>query len=95
MTNTPFDPMDLAGLQLWRREQGEDNHLRLERLLGNLPRAMDEELTARQRQILTMHFFDGKTVTRIAEELHLSKSTVSRTISRSVDKLFHTLRYSL
>lgn len=95
MANTSFDIMDLAGLQLWQREQGEDNHLRIERLLGNLPKAIDQELTDRQRQMLTMHFFDGKSVTAIADELHLAKSTVSRTISRSVDKLFRSLRYSL
>ena len=95
MATTPFDPMDLAGLQVWKRSQGEDNHLRMERLLGNLPRAMEEELTRRQRQMLKMHFFEGKSVTAIARELNLSKSTVSRTISRGVDKLFRTLRYSL
>lgn len=95
MTNTSFDLMDLAGLQAWKNQQGEDNHLRMERLLGNLNTAMSEELTPRQRQMLQMHFFQGKTVTAIAAELDLSKSTVSRTISRSIDKLFHTLRYSL
>lgn len=95
MTNTSFNPLDLAGLQTWKAQQGEDNHLRMERLLGNLNTAMSEELTARQRQMLQMHFFQGKTVTAIADELSLSKSTVSRTISRSIDKLFRALRYSL
>ena len=95
MATTPFDPMDVAGFQIWKRQQGEDNHLRMERLLGNLPKAMEEELTHRQRQMMVMHFFDGKSVTDIARELDLSKSTVSRTLSRSVDKLFRALRYSL
>ena len=95
MASTSFDFMDLAGLQNWKANQGGDNRQRLERLAANLQTAMDQELTPRQRQMLQMHFFDGQTVTDIADTLGVSKSTVSRTISRSIDKLFRALRYSL
>ena len=43
----------------------------------NLPLAVEEELTPRQRQLLRMHFTQGKRVTDIAQELGISKSTVS------------------
>ena len=95
MSNLHYDPLDRASLLLWRQDQREDNRQRIERLLTNLPMAVEEELTPRQRQILRMHFSEGKRVTQIARELGVNKSTVSRTIARSTEKLFRTLRYSL
>ena len=95
MNFTQFDPMALAAARQWRQEDCGDNRDRLERLLTNLPMAMEQELTERQRQILTMHFFRGMTVTQIAEPLGVSKSTVSRSMARATEKLFCALRYSL
>ena len=74
-----YDPLDIASL----------------RLLVNLPLAVEEELTPRQRQLLRMHFTQGKRVTDIAQELGISKSTVSRTLARCTQRLYRTLRYSL
>lgn len=95
MKSTPYENWDGASFQLWRTAQSGDNREQMERLFNNLPRAMQEELTERQRQMLRMHFVQGMSVTAIAKKLGLSKSTVSRTIARSTDKLFHSLRYSL
>ncbi len=39
---------------------------------------VDVELTSRQRQILKMYYFEGKTQEEIAEQLCLTQSTVSR-----------------
>ncbi|MBI2431925.1 MAG: sigma-70 family RNA polymerase sigma factor [Candidatus Hydrogenedentes bacterium] len=39
---------------------------------------IDAKLTARQRQILTLYYFQGKTQEDIAAELDLTQSTVSR-----------------
>lgn len=39
---------------------------------------IEEELTARQKEVLTLYFFDGKTQEDIADILKLSQSTVSR-----------------
>ncbi|MBQ9392654.1 MAG: MarR family transcriptional regulator [Oscillospiraceae bacterium] len=91
----PFDPMDIAGLQQWQRQQQQDNRAQIERLLAKLPVAVDQELTPRQRQILMMHFHDGMRVTDIARELGVSKSVVSRTLGRCTERLFRVLRYSL
>ena len=83
------------GCRVGAPSRGEDNHLRLERLLTNLQTAIGQELTQRQLEMLEMHFFQGMTVTDIANKLGLSKSTVPRTFSRPIDKLFRVLRYSL
>lgn len=90
-----FDPIDIASLCLWREEQSGDNQDRIRRLLGNLPLAVQQELTPRQREILQMRFSGGMSVTAIAEKLGVNKSTVSRSLNRSMERLYKSLRYSL
>ena len=98
MRTTPseaFDPIDIASLCLWRQEQSGDNQERIRRLLSNLPLAVQQELTPRQREILRLRFTGGMSVTAIAEKLGLNKSTVSRSLARSMERLYKSLRYSL
>ena len=98
MRTTPseaFDPIDIASLCLWRQEESGDNRERIRRLLSNLPLAEQQELTPRQREILRLRFTGGMSVTAIAEKLGLNKSTVSRSLARSMERLYKSLRYSL
>ena len=98
MRTTPseaYDPIDIASLCLWRQEQSGDNQERIRRLLSNLPLAVQQELTPRQREILQMRFTGGMSITGIAKELGLNKSTASRSLTRSVERLYRSLRYSL
>ena len=98
MRTTPseaFDPIDIASLCLWRQEESGDNRERIRRLLSNLPLAVQQELTPRQREILRLRFTGGMSITGIAKELGLNKSTVSRSLTRSVERLYRSLRYSL
>lgn len=98
MRTTPseaYDPIDIASLCLWRQEESGDNRERIRRLLSNLPLAVQQELTPRQREILRLRFTGGMSVTAIAEKLGLNKSTVSRSLARSMERLYKSLRYSL
>ena len=98
MRTTPseaFDPIDIASLCLWRQEESGDNRERIRRLLSNLPLAVQQELTPRQRENLRLRFTGGMSVTAIAEKLGLNKSTVSRSLARSMERLYKSLRYSL
>lgn len=90
-----YDPIDIASLCLWKQAQSGDNQDRIRRLLCNLPLAVQQELTPRQREILRMRFTGGMSVTAIARELGLNKSTVSRSLARSMERLYRSLRYSL
>ena len=90
-----YDPIDIASLCLWKQEQSGDNRDRILRLLSNLPLAVEQELTPRQREILQLRFTSGMSITAIAQQLGLNKSTVSRSLSRSIERLYKSLRYSL
>lgn len=95
MRGTGFNPLDRRSLRAWQPDVGGDNREQIQRLLANLPLAVEQELTPRQRQILLMRFDRGMRVTDIAAELGLTKSAVSRSLSRSTERLFKALRYSL
>jgi len=82
-------------LACWLREQSGDNSERMERLRRNLRRARDAELTERQREMVHLYYDRGHSMTKIAMELAVNKSTVSRTLKRAKRKLYRCLKYSL
>lgn len=82
-------------LAAWERENGEDNSEQLERLRRNLRRVRSAELTPRQAQLLHLYYDLGYSMSGIAGELGIDKSTVSRTISRGRERLKRYLQYSL
>lgn len=79
----------------WLWDQGGDNAERLERLRRNLRRALETELTERQRRMLDLYYDQGRSMAWIARELAVNRSTVSRTIARARKKLYQSLKYSL
>ena len=75
------------------RQIAADNTGEHSRLKRNLIRAIREELTDRQRQVLTMYYVRSMTITEVAEELNVCSSTVYRTLRRAEQRLFRCLRY--
>lgn len=97
MRGTPFDTRasEWAGdMTVWLRENANDNEEQMDRLLRNLRKAMEEELTPRQRQMIKMRFYQNMNGAEIAKELRLNRSTVSRTLRRAQARLRRCLRYS-
>ncbi len=82
-----------ADMAVYSRQMGETNEEEISRLRRNLGVAMREELTDRQRQLLTLYYYEGKNMREIGEALGIDKSTVSRTISRGERRLRRCLRY--
>ena len=95
MIHSAFDPMDIAGLHQWMQQQAGDNSQRRQRLLHNLSRAMTEELTPRQQEMLHLYYYEKLNMAQIAGRLGVNKSTVSRTLCRARHRLHHILQYSL
>lgn len=98
MNNIPFDTRSsewIGDMTVWKRENAEDNSLRLERLRRNLCQAREQELTPRQQEVLRLHYEEELSVTQIAERLHVNPSTVSRTLRRARERLRRCLQYAL
>lgn len=56
---------------------------------------MAAELTPRQREILALYIDRGMTMSQIAQQLRINKSTVSRSLRRTFQRLRRCLEYSL
>lgn len=67
--------------------QGQTNRREREEYRRFLYRAIKTQLTHRQTQVILLYYFEGKNITEIAQELGLNKSTVSRTLRRSLNRL--------
>ena len=65
----------------------------MDRLKQNLIRCLNEDITPRQKTLLTMYYVQQLSQTEIARQLGVDPSTVSRTILRGERKLQRCLRY--
>ena len=61
--------------------------------LKRIQRVIREELTPLQREALIAYYFQEQTITQIAEERGVNKSTVCRTLHRAEEKLRRYLKY--
>lgn len=98
MENTPYSIRNnevYGDMAAWVAAHAGDNESDLKRLRRNLRIAREEELTARQRELLRLRYEEEMSVTEIAKKLGVDKSTVSRTITRAKRRLYKCLRYGL
>lgn len=63
------------------------------RVAANISSALDEELTDRQRQMVTLYYIKQMRMQDIAQQLGVNVSTVSRTIERGKKRLRRCLKY--
>ena len=61
--------------------------------LKRVQRVIQEELTPLQREALIAYYFQEQTITQIALERGVNKSTVCRTLHRAENKLRRYLKY--
>ena len=85
--------MYAADMAVYARQMSADNSKEISRLKHNLIRALQEDVTPRQRQTLLLYYSDGLNMREIGERLGVDKSTVSRTIKRGERRLRRCLRY--
>ena len=82
-----------ADMAVYARVMAEDNSAQLSAVKRNLARALREDVTARQRQVLLLYYAEGLNTRQIGEKLGVDKSTVARTITRGEARLRRCLRY--
>ena len=61
--------------------------------LKRVQRVIKEELTPLQREALIAYYFQEQSITQIAQERGVNKSTVCRTLHRAEEKLRRFLKY--
>ena len=95
MTDMGLSDLQLqhASFDLWISSEGEDNRVERERVKRMLPIVLNEVCTVTQKEYIMAFFVDRLTVTEIAEQYGVNKSTVSRTIHRGMDKAYSYLRF--
>ena len=71
-------------------DEQDERYQRRRRMLS---RALADELTERQREILQLYYEEDLNFTEIAARLGLAVSTVSRTHARAIRRLRRCLRY--
>ncbi|HIX31622.1 MAG TPA: sigma-70 family RNA polymerase sigma factor [Firmicutes bacterium] len=81
-------------MAVYMRAAAPDNDETIERLKRNLRLARRQELTPRQAQMLYLYFDREMTMEQVGKKLGVTKSTVSRTISRAERRLKRCLRYA-
>ena len=82
-----------ADMALYSIQMASDNSQEISRLKRNLSRALRQDITERQRQYMTMYYGQSMSMEAIARQLGVNKSTVSRTLKRGRQRLYHCLRY--
>lgn len=85
--------MYAADMAVYSRQMSADNSQEISRLKRNLIRALREDVTPKQRQVLLLYYAEGLNMREIGERLGVDKSTVSRTIKRGERRLQRCLRY--
>ena len=74
-------------MAVYTRQMAADNSQEVSRLKRNLIRALKEDVTAKQRQVLLLYYAEGLNMREIGERLGVDKSTISRTIKRGERRL--------
>ena len=82
-----------ASFDLWVAGEGEDNRADLNKLKRYLPIVLNECVTPIQKEYIMRYFFDRMNIPQIAEQYHVNKSTVSRSIRRGMKNAYSYLRF--
>ena len=85
----------IPAIRQYVEKDGESNYKRRKKMLDALNLALEEELTARQREVFKMRYCEDLTVSQIARILKVNKSTVSRIIKRADSRLKNIFKYNL
>lgn len=67
--------------------RGDDNRTNINKMKDMVQKAMKCALTKRQRECLTMYYFEHMNINEIADKTGLHKSTVSRHINAAKNNL--------
>ncbi len=65
----------------------------MKRIESLVRKIINNELTPFQKELITEHYYNKKTMTEIARERGINKSTVSRSLKSAREKIGKSIRY--
>ena len=74
-------------------ELGQNNTGNVSKMKKVMKKAIDYELTPKQRYCLCEHYLKGRSMKSIAAELNLNPSTVTRHIQNALSRLQRVAKY--
>lgn len=83
----------LAGFIKYKEQDQETNIIEYRKIIKIMTKLIHNELSNRQKECVTMRYFEKMQVCQIAKKLKIDKSTASRHISRAKEKLKKLLEY--
>lgn len=83
----------IAGMMEYSKGMQYTNEKEYKQLLRILSKVIVGELTERQQQCIVMRYYKNLTVTEIANQLGIGKSTASRHIKKAKTRLYKILDY--
>lgn len=83
----------VAGMMEYNDRMQFTNEKEYKHLLKILAKMISGELTERQQQCIVMRYYKNLTVTEIAAQLGIGKSTASRHIKKAKMRLYRLLDY--
>lgn len=85
--------LDRAAFEMWQRENC-DNEKDAEAFKKIVTKAIQNELNEKQREILSLYYYENFTMEKIANRLGISTPTVSLYLKRIRRKLYKSLKYA-
>lgn len=74
-------------------DAAESNGSQRRLMIKVMRNVIENELSERQRQMITLYYFQKMNIPEIARELGVNRSTVSRTVSRGRRNIMEKLKY--
>ena len=71
------------------------NKVQLAKIKKALADVVQNEISARQKELIVLYYYKRMNIPEIADLLGLNKSTVSRTLSRARRKILSRLKYMM
>ena len=95
MRNIQYDKRnDWVDLNGFVQAMASDNQDRLAEIQACLGKALREDVTPRQQQVLFLYYVQGMNMRQIGEALGVERSTVSRTLKRGEERIRRRMRYN-
>lgn len=86
------DLQDRLSFFMWTGQSENKEHIK--KYKECVQYALEYELTKKQKELMKRYYIDGLTMEKVAEELSVNKSTVSRNLKHITKKLNHLRVYA-